>query len=128
MKIKITEEQNKKLFLPRNIIERQKEFLKIIGMGPVIQYMKDNDTSIHFDMDTSFSEWSWHIHDISDGNGNYLENFEKPFRKLFESIGEEIMGVTRMYGEMSITDDNKLFIGLGYEFTNEGGKDITYQL
>ena len=58
MKIIISEEQNKKLFVPRKIDERQKQFLFEIGMDDVIQYLRDNGESIRFVMSTTPDEYS----------------------------------------------------------------------
>jgi len=129
MKIIVTEEQKKKLFVPRRIDEREKEFLKLIGMEPVIQYLKDNDTSIRIQMSTTPDDWDWYVHGVFDDiSGNDLNDFEKPIKDLFLSIAENIENVFEIGGIISITDKNNLFVSYDYLFSVKKSGDKTYQL
>ena len=129
MKIIVTEEQKKKLFVPRRIDEREKEFLKLIGMEPVIQYLKDNDTSISIQMSTTPDDWNWYVHGIFDDvSGNYLADFEKPIKDLFISIAENIENVYEIGGILSITDENNLFVEYDYLISLQNSGSKTYQL
>jgi len=129
MKIIVTEEQKKKLFVPRRIDEREKEFLKLIGMEPVIQYLKDNDTSISIQMSTTPGEWKWYVHNIFDDiSGNDLNDFEKPIKDLFLSIAQKIENVFEIGGIISITDKNNLFVEYDYLISIQNSGDKTYQL
>jgi hypothetical protein len=129
MKIIVTEEQKKKLFVPRRIDEREKEFLKLIGMEPVIQYLKDNDTSISIQMSTTPDDWDWYVHGVFDDiSGNDLNDFEKPIKDLFLSIAENIENVFEIGGIISITDKNNLFVSYDYLFSVKKSGDKTYQL
>ena len=130
MKIIITEEQNKKLFIPRKIDEREKQFLTAIKFDPVIDFMRENDAIITFDMSTSPDEWRWETHDISttiNGKYEYLGNFDKPVMELIKSIAENIEGVFHMWGEISL-QDNKLHVTYDYEMISLGRGGKTYQL
>jgi hypothetical protein len=129
MKIIVTEEQKKKLFIPRKIDEREKEFLKLIGMEPVIQYLKDNDTSITVQMSRDHNEWYWHVHSVFDDNtGGDLDNFEKPIKDLFISITSSIENIYQIGGILSITDENNLLVEYDYLIGVEKSGDKTYQL
>ena len=129
MKIIVTEEQKKKLFIPRRIDEREKEFLKLIGMEPVIQYLKDNDTSITIQMSRDHNEWYWHVHSVFDDNtGGDLDNFEKPIKDLFISITGSIENIYQIGGILSITDENNLLVEYDYLIGVEKSGDKTYQL
>ena len=129
MKIIVTEEQKKKLFIPRKIDEREKEFLKLIGMEPVIQYLKDNDTSITVQMSRDHNEWYWHVHSVFDDNtGGDLDNFEKPIKDLFISITSSIENIYQIGGILSITDENNLLVEYDYLIGVEKSGNKTYQL
>jgi hypothetical protein len=129
MKIIVTEEQKKKLFVPRRIDEREKEFLKLIGMEPVIQYLKDNDTSITVQMSRDHNEWYWHVHSVFDDNtGGDLDEFEKPIKDLFISITSSIENIYQIGGILSITDENNLLVEYDYLIGVEKSGDKTYQL
>jgi len=129
MKIIVTEEQKKKLFVPRRIDEREKEYLKLIGMEPVIQYLKDNDTSITTQMSRDHNEWYWHVHSVFDDNtGGDLDNFEKPIKDLFISITSSIENIYQIGGILSITDENNLLVEYDYLIGVEKSGDKTYQL
>ena len=129
MKIIVTEEQKKKLFIPRKIDEREKEFLKLIGMEPVIQYLKDNDTSITIQMSRDHNEWYWHVHSVFDDNtGGDLDEFEKPIKDLFISITSSIENIYQIGGILSITDENNLLVEYDYLIGVEKSGDKTYQL
>ena len=129
MKIIVTEEQKKKLFVPRRIDEREKEYLKLIGMEPVIQYLKDNDTSITVQMSRDHNEWYWHVHSVFDDNtGGDLDNFEKPIKDLFISITSSIENIYQIGGILSITDENNLLVEYDYLIGVEKSGDKTYQL
>jgi hypothetical protein len=129
MKIIVTEEQKKKLFIPRKIDEREKEFLKLIGMEPVIQYLKDNDTSITVQMSRDHNEWYWHVHSVFDDNtGGDLDEFEKPIKDLFISITSSIENIYQIGGILSITDENNLLVEYDYLIGVEKSGDKTYQL
>jgi hypothetical protein len=129
MKIIVTEEQKKKLFVPRRIDEREKEYLKLIGMEPVIQYLKDNDTSITVQMSRDHNEWYWHVHSVFDDNtGGDLDEFEKPIKDLFISITSSIENIYQIGGILSITDENNLLVEYDYLIGVEKSGDKTYQL
>jgi hypothetical protein len=129
MKIIVTEEQKKKLFIPRKIDEREKEYLKLIGMEPVIQYLKDNDTSITVQMSRDHNEWYWHVHSVFDDNtGGDLDEFEKPIKDLFISITSSIENIYQIGGILSITDENNLLVEYDYLIGVEKSGDKTYQL
>ena len=129
MKIIVTEEQKKKLFVPRRIDEREKEYLKLIGMEPVIQYLKDNDTSISIQMSTPPDDWNWYSHGVFDDNsGEVLDEFEKPIKDLFISIAENIENVYEIGGILSITDENNLFVEYDYLISTQNSGSKTYQL
>ena len=130
MKVIITEEQKKKLFVPKDLDKRDRGYMEIIGMNPVIEYLRETGYPISFDMSTTPDDWSWYIHDISsDFKGyKYLENFEEPVKKLFMGIADNIENIYHIWGEISITEENKLHVSFDYEIsqTKQGYK--TYQL
>ncbi len=129
MKIIVTEEQKKKLFVPRRIDEREKEYLKLIGMEPVIQYLKDNDTSITIQMTTDRDDWNWYSHGVFDDNsGEVLDEFEKPIKDLVTSIAENIENITEIGAVLSITDKNDLYVSYDYIISLQNSGDKTYQL
>jgi hypothetical protein len=129
MKIIVTEEQKKKLFVPRRIDEREKEFLKLIGMEPVIQYLKDNDTSITIQITTNIDDWNWYSHGVFDDNsGEVLDEFEKPIKDLVTSIAENIENITEIGAVLSITDKNDLYVSYDYIISLQNSGDKTYQL
>lgn len=128
MKVIITEEQKKKLFVPRDIDKRQKQYLSEIGMDPVIQYLRDNDTSIRFDMSTTPDEWRWDIHDISDDNSSKeLWDFDGSIKSLFMNIADGIEGIYHIWGAISVTDD-KLNVMYDCEISSLRSGEKTYQL
>jgi hypothetical protein len=129
MKIIVTEEQKKKLFVPRRIDEREKEYLKLIGMEPVIQYLKDNDTSITIQITTNIDDWNWYSHGVFDDNsGEVLDEFEKPIKDLVKSIAENIENITEIGAVLSITDKNDLYVSYDYIISLQNSGDKTYQL
>jgi hypothetical protein len=129
MKIIVTEEQKKKLFIPRKIDEREKEYLKLIGMEPVIQYLKDNDTSITIQITTNIDDWNWYSHGVFDDNsGEVLDEFEKPIKDLVTSIAENIENITEIGAVLSITDKNDLYVSYDYIISLQNSGDKTYQL
>ena len=132
MKIVITEEQKKKLFIPRKIDDRDKQFLSEIGMNSVIQYIKDNETTIQFDMSTSPDEWNWFMHgifDTSDYSKSMGNEYEKPIKSLILNIMEDVEdGMFHIWGDISITEENELFISYDYEITIMKTGDKTYKL
>lgn len=131
MKVIITEEQKKKLFIPRKIDERDRQYLSEIGMNPVIQYIKDNGTAIQFDISTTPDEWDWIIHGIFDTNdfSKVMEvKYENPIKKLILDIADNIDGVYHIWGNISINEKNKLFISYDYEISQLKSGDKTYQL
>jgi hypothetical protein len=130
MKIIISEDQKKKLFIPRRIDERDRQYLSEIGMNPVLQYIKDNETSVRFDMSTTPDEWNWYLHGVFDGGKSYYElnEFETPVKKLIEGIANEIDGIFHIWGDISITEENKLFISFDYEVSELRNDSKTYKL
>lgn len=133
MRIIINEDQKKKLFVPRNIDSREKQFFSEIGMDPVIQYLKDKQTSIRFDISTTPDQWSWDVHDISNGSSPYesLWDFEKPIYKMLLQIIENIEnieGIYHVWGEISLTNENNLTVSFDYEYSLLGRGEKTYKL
>jgi hypothetical protein len=130
MKIVITEEQKKKLFIPRKIDDRDKQFMTELGMDPVLQYIRDYKTSIRFDMSTTPDEWNWFMHGIFDGSkSNYeLNEFERPVKKLIEGIANEIDGIFHIWGDIVITEGNELLVSFDYEVSQLRSDSKTYKL
>jgi hypothetical protein len=130
MKIIISENQKKKLFIPRRIDERDRQYLSEIGMNPVLQYIKDNETSVRFDMSTTPDEWNWYMHGVFDGGNTHRElyEFETPVYKLIEGIADQIDGIFHIWGDISITEENKLFISFDYEVSELRNDSKTYKL
>ena len=130
MKIIINEDQKKKLFVPRNIDSREKQYLIEIGMDPVIQFLKDKQKSIRFDISTTTDDSRWGVHDISDGSDaeNTLWSFEEPIYKMLLQIAESIEGVYHIWGEISLTNENKLTVSFDYEYSLLGRGEKTYKL
>ena len=132
MKIIITEDQKKKLFIPRKIDERDRQFLSEIGMDPVLQYMIDNKTEIQFDMSTLPDEWRWDVNgifDTSDYSKPLYHQYEKPIKDLILNMLEEQEdGIFHVWGYISITEENELFINFDYEITIMKTGSKTYKL
>jgi hypothetical protein len=130
MKIIISEDQKKKLFIPKNIDERDRQYLSEIGMNSVLQYIKDNKTSIRFDMSTNPDEWDWFMHGVFDGGNTYreLNEFETPVKKLIEGIANEINGIFHIWGDIDITEENKLLVSFNYEVSELRNDSKTYKL
>jgi hypothetical protein len=130
MKIVITEEQKKKLFIPRKIDDRDKQFMTELGMDSALEYLRDYDTSIRFDMSTTPDEWNWFMHGVFDGSNTHreLNEFETPVKKLIENIANEIDGIFHIWGDISIIEENKLFISYDYEISQLRNDSKTYQL
>ena len=130
MKIIISEDQKKKLFIPRKIDERDKQFMTELGMDPVLQYIRDYETSIRFDMSTTPDEWNWFMHGIFDGSkSNYeLNEFERPVKKLIEGIANEIYGIFHIWGDIVITKGNELLVSFDYEVSELRNDSKTYKL
>lgn len=125
----ITEEQKKKLFIPRKIDERDKLFLKEIGMGPVINFLIDKNTDINFDFSTSPDQWDWYCHDISFGfDMKSLPEFEEPIKNIILNIAETISGVYHIWGSISISLDNELRVSYDYEITKMENGSKVYKL
>ena len=98
-------------------------------MEPVIQYLKDNDTSITVQMSRDHNEWYWHVHSVFDDNtGGDLDEFEKPIKDLFISITSSIENIYQIGGILSITDENNLLVEYDYLIGVEKSGDKTYQL
>jgi hypothetical protein len=127
MKIIITEEQKKKLFVPRLIDERDKLFLKEIGMNPIIDYLKDNGEQLDFDMITEYNDWEWEIY-VFDVNGEEIDEFKKPVLTLLTEIVSDYKGVFHVNGQLSINDSNELYVSFNYDFTTSDSDDKTYKL
>jgi hypothetical protein len=130
MKIIISEDQKKKLFIPRKIDDRDKQFMTELGMDPVLQYIRDYETSIRFDMSTTPDEWNWFMHGIFDGSkANYeLNEFERPVKKLIEGIANEIYGIFHIWGDIVITKGNELLVSFDYEVSELRNDSKTYKL
>jgi hypothetical protein len=130
MKIIISEDQKKKLFIPRKIDDRDKQFMTELGMDPVLQYIRDYKTSIRFDMSTTPDEWNWFMHGIFDGSkSNYeLNEFERPVKKLIEGIANEIDGIFHIWGDIVITEGNELLVSFDYEVSELRNDSKTYKL
>jgi hypothetical protein len=130
MKIIISEDQKKKLFIPRKIDDRDKQFMTELGMDPVLQYIRDYETSIRFDMSTTPDEWNWFMHGIFDGSkSNYeLNEFERPVKKLIEGIANEIYGIFHIWGDIVITKGNELLVSFDYEVSELRNDSKTYKL
>jgi hypothetical protein len=130
MKIIISEDQKKKLFIPRKIDDRDKQFMTELGMDPVLQYIRDYKTSIRFDMSTTPDEWNWFMHGIFDGSkSNYeLNEFERPVKKLIEGIANEIDGIFHIWGDIVITEGNELLVSFDYEVSQLRSDSKTYKL
>jgi hypothetical protein len=130
MKIIISEDQKKKLFIPRKIDDRDKQFMTELGMDPVLQYIRDYKTSIRFDMSTTPDEWNWFMHGIFDGSkSNYeLNEFERPVKKLIEGIANEIDGIFHIWGDIVITEGNELLVSFDYEISQLRSDSKTYKL
>jgi len=130
MKIIISEDQKKKLFIPRRIDERDRQYLSEIGMNPVLQYIKDNETSVRFDMSTTPDEWNWYMHGVFDGGNNHRElyEFETPVYKLIEGIADRIDGIFHIWGDIDITEENKLLVSFDYEVSELRNDSKTYKL
>jgi hypothetical protein len=130
MKIIISEDQKKKLFIPRKIDDRDKQFMTELGMDPVLQYIRDYETSIRFDMSTTPDEWNWFMHGIFDGSKpNYeLNEFERPVKKLIEGIANEIYGIFHIWGDIVITKGNELLVSFDYEVSELRNDSKTYKL
>jgi hypothetical protein len=130
MKIIISEDQKKKLFIPRRIDERDRQYLSEIGMNPVLQYIKDNETSVRFDMSTTPDEWNWYLRGVFDGGNTHRElyEFETPVKKLIEGIANGIDGIFHIWGDIDITEENKLLVSFDYEVSELRNDSKTYKL
>jgi len=130
MKIIISEDQKKKLFIPRRIDERDRQYLSEIGMNPVLQYIKDNETSVRFDMSTTPDEWNWYLRGVFDGGNTHRElyEFETPVKKLIEGIANKIDGIFHIWGDIDITEENKLLVSFDYEVSELRNDSKTYKL
>jgi hypothetical protein len=122
--------KKKKLFIPRKIDDRDKQFMTELGMDPVLQYIRDYKTSIRFDMSTTPDEWNWFMHGIFDGSkSNYeLNEFERPVKKLIEGIANEIDGIFHIWGDIVITEGNELLVSFDYEVSQLRSDSKTYKL
>ena len=142
MKIVITEDQKKKLFIPRGIDERVvqfdneiKKFLNSIKDSIVWEYLGSIETS--FNIDNGFEEASYH-----DFNGiSYLQNLSEIKNVFIDEYGEEegkneyydfhnkvvkiteyMEGLLRVRGEGEVTNVWNILKHLGYghfEFTQQ---------
>jgi hypothetical protein len=130
MKIIISEDQKKKLFIPRKIDERDKQFMTELGMDPVLQYIRDYETSIRFDMSTTPDEWNWYMHGVFDGGNTHRElyEFETPVYKLIEGIADQIDGIFHIWGDIVITKGNELLVSFDYEVSELRNDSKTYKL
>jgi hypothetical protein len=92
MKIIITEDQKKKLFIPRNIDERKeqlnneiKKFLNSIKDSFIWDFL--GRIAVHYNFESDFEDISY-----TDINGKYLNMYRvgmKPYDILIEKYGEE---------------------------------------
>lgn len=131
MKIVITEEQKKKLFIPRKLDERDKIFFKEIKFTPILDVLKNGGTLL-FEMSTPYYSWDWDVVlcELSDGNGNdiNLPNMFSPVKDLLiRIVNETDEGVIVIKGGMEV-NDNKLEIEYTVDKVITGSGMKTYNL
>jgi hypothetical protein len=133
MKIIITEEQNKKLFIPRRLDNRDSEFLKLIGFETVIKHIQTNG-EIEFSMFTHHDDWDWEFSHLDDVNYTAnINDIEKPVRDLLMNIISQLVisdngTIISISGIIRLTDNNELDVDFEYNVTRTYDDKRTYKL